>query len=106
MTIMITTPHQRDQLPPGVIVRSVDGTVACRHTSGVGTVFGDDRPFPWERLTLPLMIILNEDLSPAIDPDLIAAVVLETAQQLGLANIHGTEADILADAVCQVLRPH
>lgn len=53
----VTTEAERDELPAGVIVLSADGTIACRHHSGVGVVFGDERPFPWEVLALPLTLI-------------------------------------------------
>lgn len=53
----LTTEAERDELPAGTIVRSADGTIACRHHSGVGVVFGDERPFPWEALVLPLTLI-------------------------------------------------
>lgn len=53
----VATEDDRDALPPGVIVRSATGTIACRHFSGVGVIFGDERPFPWKSLTLPLTVI-------------------------------------------------
>jgi hypothetical protein len=54
---VITTDAERQALPPGTIVRDADGTIACRHTTGVGIVFGDERTFPWDALPLPLTVI-------------------------------------------------
>lgn len=54
---VVTTEEDREALPAGIIVRSATGTIACRHFSGVGVIFGDERPFPWESLTLPLTVI-------------------------------------------------
>lgn len=103
MTITITSPRQRDQLPAGVIVKSADGTIACRHTSGVGVVFGDDRPFDWDRLALPITILIDPGLTPAVDPTQIAAAILTAAQDHGMAGIHRYGADILAGAVHRTL---
>ncbi len=103
MTITITSPQQRDQLPAGVIVQSADGTIACRHTRGVGVVFGDERPFPWDRLSLPITILMNPDRTLAIDAEVIAAAILATAQDHGMVGIHGAEADILAEAARQAI---
>lgn len=46
----VTTVEELDQLPNGVVVRSAEGTIACRFDATRGVVFGDDRPFPWLRL--------------------------------------------------------
>lgn len=53
----VSTVEERGALPAGVVVCAASGTIACRHHSGVGVVFGDERPFPWHALTLPLTIL-------------------------------------------------
>lgn len=63
----VSTGEARDALPAGVIVRSAQGSVACRHHSGMGVVFGDERPFPWDSLALPLTVLYTpEDSHPAV----------------------------------------
>ncbi len=57
MVEVITTAEERDALPAEVIVLDAQGTIACRHYSGLGVVFGDDRPFTWTSLALPLTVI-------------------------------------------------
>lgn len=103
MTITITSPQQRDELPAGVIVRSAAGSIACRHSSGVGVVFGDERPIDWARLALPITILITPGLTPAVDAEAIAAVILAAALDHGMAGIHGPEADVLAAAVHDAL---
>lgn len=103
MTITITTPQQRDQLPGGVIVRSADGTLACRHPSGVGVLFGDDRPFDWDRLTLPITVLITPGLTLALDQAAIAATIRAAATDHGMTGIDDREADLLAGAVHQAL---
>ena len=53
----VTTIEERDALPAGVVVRSAGGTIACRHHSGMGVAFGDERPFSWSALALPLTVL-------------------------------------------------
>lgn len=53
----ITTAEERDALPAGIVVRSARGTVAARHESGVGVLFGDERPFDWRYLEIPLTVL-------------------------------------------------
>lgn len=57
----ITTPSERDALPAGIVVLDSQGTIAARHPSGVGVVFGDERPFPWHVLALPLTVLYRPD---------------------------------------------
>lgn len=57
----VATEEARDALPAGVVVRSAQGSVACRHHSGVGVVFGDERPFPWDSLALPLTVLYTPE---------------------------------------------
>lgn len=45
------------EVPDGSIVRSKAGTIACRFDYGTGVVFGDDRPFPWGSLQLPVTVL-------------------------------------------------
>lgn len=54
---LIETEAERDALPRGCIVRSAGGTIACRYDATRGVVFGDERPFPWSSLQLPLTVI-------------------------------------------------
>lgn len=48
-------------LPVGTVVLSASGTIACRvedhpdHARGV--VFGDERTFPWNLLSLPVTVL-------------------------------------------------
>lgn len=53
----IETAADLDALPYGSIVRSDAGTVAARYDAQHGTVFGDDRPFPWSKLRLPVTLL-------------------------------------------------
>ena len=53
----VTTVEERDALPAGVVVRSAGGTIACRHHSGMGVAFGDERLFSWSALALPLTVL-------------------------------------------------
>jgi hypothetical protein len=55
----VSTIEELGALPAGVIVHSADGTIACRHHSGVGVVFGDERPFRWDVLSLPLTVLFE-----------------------------------------------
>jgi len=56
-TTSITTPTELDELPHGSVVRSDAGTIAARYNEQHGTVFGDDRPFPWAKLRLPVTLL-------------------------------------------------
>ena len=103
MTITITSPQQRDELPAGVIVKSAAGTIACRHPSGVGVVFGDERPIDWARLALPITILITPGLTPAVAGEAVAAVTPPAAQEHGMPGIRGLEADVLAAAVHDAL---
>ncbi|MBO9041492.1 hypothetical protein [Curtobacterium flaccumfaciens] len=54
----INSEEELEQLPAGVVVRSAAGTIACRHETGIGTTFGDERTFaPWNRLELPVTVL-------------------------------------------------
>lgn len=57
----ITTVEELDRLPVGVVVRSAEGTIACRFDATRGVVFGDDRPFPWLRLALTARVLWTPD---------------------------------------------
>lgn len=51
-------------LPPESIVKTEDGTVACRFYDGVhGVLFGDDRPFKWSVLQPPALLLWHPDWS-------------------------------------------
>ena len=43
----LRTAEQLEALPPETVIKTEGGSIACRHYTGVGVVFGDDRPFPW-----------------------------------------------------------
>ena len=58
---IITTPEDRDALPAETIVMSADGTAACRHYSGAGVLFGDERTFAWDALSLPFFVLWNPE---------------------------------------------
>ena len=51
-------------VPDGSIVRSNAGTIACRFDYGAGVVFGDDRPFPWGSLDLPVTVLWTPEDRP------------------------------------------
>ncbi|QRY43132.1 hypothetical protein JVX93_21550 [Mycolicibacterium boenickei] len=53
----ITNPLELDRIPAGSVVRSSSGTIAARFDGRNGVVFGDDRPFPWHALSLPVEIL-------------------------------------------------
>lgn len=53
----VSSLEQLDALPIGVIVRSRAGSIACRYDSVHGVVFGDNRPFPWLTLSLPVTVL-------------------------------------------------
>lgn len=53
----IETPGQLAALPTGAIVESAAGTVAARYDTRYGVVFGDERPFPWTDLELPVRVL-------------------------------------------------
>jgi hypothetical protein len=44
-------------VPRGAIVRSAKGTIACRYDELLGVVFGDERPFDWNRLSVPATLL-------------------------------------------------
>jgi hypothetical protein len=53
----ITTVEQLDAVPIGGVVRSELGSIACRFDETRGVVFGDDRPFPWQALSRPALLL-------------------------------------------------
>lgn len=96
----ITTPEGRDAVPAGGMVRSADGTIACRHPSGVGVVFGDERPFDWSVLRLPLTVIDPDRTAPPVAQDRagVTSEVLAWASSLGF-EISLAQAEQLVDAI-------
>ena len=67
-------------------MRSSDGTIACRHYSGQGVAFGDERLFPWDRLALPLTVLYRPD-QPTPTVKLSAKAVAESlADSLNLVG--------------------
>lgn len=61
MNDIITTAEERAALPPGCVVRSGAGSIACRFDVQLGVLFGDDCPFPWSALELPLTVLWHPD---------------------------------------------
>lgn len=61
----IETAAELNALPPESIIKTKGGTVACRHYSGVGVVFGDDRPFTWSAMEteLPATVLWSPEAS-------------------------------------------
>ncbi|MFJ1461807.1 hypothetical protein [Nocardia sp. N2S4-5] len=67
----IETAEELDAVPAGTVVRSAVGTVACRHHSGQGVLFGNGEPFDWALLQLPVIVIPVPDwkVDYAASPD-------------------------------------
>ena len=55
--LRVTTRDELDALPAGSVVQSDAGTIACRFDGVYGVVFGDDRPFLWDALALPALVL-------------------------------------------------
>ncbi|MGE2733825.1 hypothetical protein [Mycolicibacterium vaccae] len=53
----VETDAELELVPRGSVVRSDAGTIACRFDGRNGVVFGDDRPFPWHKLSLPVTVL-------------------------------------------------
>ena len=54
---VIETDAELNDVPPGIVVRAKDGTIAARYDRVHGVVFGDDRPFPWSVLRAPATVL-------------------------------------------------
>lgn len=54
---VVATAEELADLPRGVVVRSSSGTIASKFDTDRGVVFGDDRSFPWSKLSLPCKIL-------------------------------------------------
>jgi len=54
---VVNTKEELNDLPVGVVVQSYSDTIACKASDDLGVVFGDDRVFPWEILTLPVTVL-------------------------------------------------
>lgn len=105
MTETITTAEARDALPPGVIVRSAAGTIACRHDGGMGVCFGVERPFAWDQLALPLTVLYRPDQPTPTKPSAEAiAKALHSWDVLALLPGR-TEAEVKAEALDAILGP-
>lgn len=61
---VITTLEGLREVPVGAIVRSAAGTIACRHSERYGVLFGDDRPFVWPVLGLPVTVLWTPEVQP------------------------------------------
>ena len=62
----IRTVEQLDALPPETVIKTEGGSIACRHYTGIGVVFGDERPFPWTSslaTELPGLLLWHPDWS-------------------------------------------
>lgn len=53
----VETEAELELVPVGAIVRSEAGTIALRFDGVNGVVFGDDRPFRWHLLALPVTVL-------------------------------------------------
>lgn len=62
-TWTVTTEQGRGALARGTVVRSAKGTIACRFDDQYGVLFGDDRPFTWSALQLPLTVLFDPQTS-------------------------------------------
>lgn len=54
---IVATAEDLDALPFGTVVRSDAGTIATKCGFTLGVVFGDERPFPWRYLDLPVTVM-------------------------------------------------
>lgn len=54
---VVETAEELEALPHRVIVESSAGSIAARFDDEHGVIFGDDRPFPWMRLALPVTVL-------------------------------------------------
>lgn len=59
----IETVEQLDAVPRGAIIRSDAGSIVCRYDAYHGVAFGEDRPFPWQILRLPALLVWHPDWS-------------------------------------------
>lgn len=57
----IETDAELHTAPAGIVVRASDGTIAARHPSGFGVVFGHERPFDWSVLRAPAVVLLEPE---------------------------------------------
>jgi hypothetical protein len=92
----VTSAEGLRKIPVGTVVLSAEGTIACKAGLGadtVGVVFGDERPFPWHTLALPVRI-----LWPTPAPR--ATVTKE--QVADLADYFRTSEDSMRDALKNV----
>ncbi|MFI7191420.1 hypothetical protein ACIBQ0_16935 [Nocardia nova] len=58
---VIETDEELRAAPTGIVVRAKDGTIAARHTTGVGVVFGDNRAFRWSILRAPATVLFEPE---------------------------------------------
>ena len=61
------TQKDLDDAPVGTVVRAADGTIAARYDHQRGVIFGDDRPFPWEVLQAPAVVLWPRALDRSED---------------------------------------
>lgn len=54
---VVSTSEALTAVPAGTGVASADGTIAARFDTDRGVVFGDDRPFLWDLLTTPAVVL-------------------------------------------------
>lgn len=59
----IEKPDELAGLPVGCVVRSEAGTIAARFDNTNGVVFGDERPFRWQLLALPVIVLWSPEAS-------------------------------------------
>lgn len=54
-------------VPTGTVVRAADGTIAARFDTERGVVFGDERPFAWNVLRAPALVLWSTADETTID---------------------------------------
>lgn len=59
----IHTSDQLASLPRGTVVESAAETIGAHCGDQRGVVFGDDRPFGWQNLALPAVVLWHPDWS-------------------------------------------
>lgn len=57
----VTTVQQLASLPRGTVVESAKGTIGAHCGDQRGVVFGDERPFGWQTLALPAVVLWHPD---------------------------------------------
>lgn len=80
---VIRTAEGRDALPAGIVVLSGEGSLAGRYNDEYGVVLGDERPFPWRALDLPLVVLYSGGRLPRSERVVKAEALREAATDPG-----------------------